>query len=178
VEVGHQREAEAGHGRVDHAVVGAVDLGPARGEQRQQHDAVEGLRYQRAADRRADAHRGHLARVRPEFRRRDRAGAERAAEQQRQHRDARARAEHPRQQRPRFRLEPVEVEDQHDQQRNRENGEAQADQRRRGAALGHDDRQRDDREQTAGREDEQELDRRSSEPRGIQRWPTRSRHHI
>ena len=51
VDVGDQREAKADHGPVDHAVLDAVDLGAARGEQGEQDQPDERLRDEGAADR-------------------------------------------------------------------------------------------------------------------------------
>ena len=93
VHVGDKREAEADHGPVDHAILDAVDLRAARGEQGQQDEPVECLRDKRAADRRANRDRHRDARVRFEIRGGDHGGVQRAAEQGGDDRDARARAE-------------------------------------------------------------------------------------
>ena len=108
----------------------------------------------------------------------DRAGVERTAEQGRDHRHARARAEHRREQRARLGLKPVQVKDERHKQRDRQQREEQSDKRRRGAALHHDDREGNDRDQATGGEHEKEQHGRPAEPRGIEHWPTRPGGHI
>jgi hypothetical protein len=139
VHVGHEREAEADHRPVDHAVLNAVDLRAARGEQGEQDQSAKRLGDERAAERGAKRHGSRDARGRVEIRGGDRAGVQRATKQGGDDRDARSRTEDRGEQRPRLGLQPVQVQDEGHEQRERQQCEQQADQRRRRAALDHDE---------------------------------------